>query len=256
MSGLVDPGWVVSDGMAEPSNSRHDIAAALSRYAPVIGVAASVSWSLYTLGDHGLEPLASVLDSPAGAAVLIAVPPILAILCTRWWYQRAHRAAPENGGPSTGGIASASLDASGASRPAVGDTKVCPSCAETVRANAAVCRYCGHAFDSKDGRPRLGSPASLAVLLISLLILGGGAVFVLRDRSLSDGELIWCRSHPGDVAAAADTLRLDPPLPGFSWTDWAVLARQDSPINSWDNLEASAKARRDQACRAAFGGKG
>jgi len=28
-----------------------------------------------------------------------------------------------------------------------GDAKKCPSCAETVRREAAVCRHCGHTFD-------------------------------------------------------------------------------------------------------------
>ncbi len=28
-----------------------------------------------------------------------------------------------------------------------GETKVCPDCAETVKAQAAVCRFCGHRFD-------------------------------------------------------------------------------------------------------------
>lgn len=39
--------------------------------------------------------------------------------------------------------------------------KTCPDCAETVKAAANVCRFCGHRFDQKRyGQPRPGTPAA------------------------------------------------------------------------------------------------
>ena len=32
-------------------------------------------------------------------------------------------------------------------------TKVCPACAETVKAAAKVCRYCSHSFDEPEEGP-------------------------------------------------------------------------------------------------------
>src|SRR4051794_12284509 len=37
----------------------------------------------------------------------------------------------------------------------VADGKQCPACAETVQGAAAVCRYCGHRFETVDAPPEL-----------------------------------------------------------------------------------------------------
>ena len=39
-------------------------------------------------------------------------------------------------------------------------TQRCPDCAETVKAAAKVCRFCGYRFESEDGGPGSGSPGT------------------------------------------------------------------------------------------------
>jgi predicted amidophosphoribosyltransferase len=46
---------------------------------------------------------------------------------------------------------------SGSGRPSIAmaiRTKTCPDCAETVNAEAKVCRFCGYRFDQARERPR------------------------------------------------------------------------------------------------------
>jgi uncharacterized protein UPF0547 len=104
--------------------------------------------------------------------------------------------------------------------------KVCPRCAETVRGPARVCRYCGHEFFPKDGRPEPGpkaarstAPAQLALAVI-VVVLVGVAVWTLVPglAPLSDSQQSWCESHAADVGIQGDALGLPRPKTAQSWT--------------------------------------
>jgi hypothetical protein len=85
---------------------------------------------------------------------------------------------------------------------------------------------------------------------VCLTVIGGAGLAFLRDRSLTPAEIVWCRSHARDVAAANATLDLAPPSATISWDDWAVVS--ENMVDGWDLLDPARKADRDRACRAAF----
>ena len=168
-------------------------------------------------------------------------------------------------------------------------TKVCPQCAEEVKAAARICRFCGYEFDplaSGSGPVRTAlSPNSVApaaataiarqrsktplvVLLLAVLVVAVGAFLVMKQSSVSDAASIWCAGNGDAVVAAGRQLGVYPPdaLPvrisnavftvgglrstGVSIDDIEkVLSGDSSLITDWQTADSGSFAR---ACGAAF----
>lgn len=78
---------------------------------------------------------------------------------------------------------------------AASDTKVCPACAESVKAAALVCRYCGHQFaDNKTFKAATYKPDSGSRYLLKfvLTIVIGGPILAfaiyMASEAASDTE--------------------------------------------------------------------
>lgn len=92
------------------------------------------------------------------------------------------------------------------SRSDEGAGKTCPDCAESVRTDAKVCRFCGYRFDAADRR--LASPKSTAgAIALGTLIFGTGHLYVGETRR---GALILLAAVLGAVGIAN---AVDPPGP-------------------------------------------
>jgi hypothetical protein len=63
-------------------------------------------------------------------------------------------------------------------------TKLCPDCAEQVRADATTCRHCGHDFTAvaPDGAPT--PPWPIALFVLGLLVAVAGLVVVSQGLTM------------------------------------------------------------------------
>ncbi len=72
------------------------------------------------------------------------------------------------------------------------DTKQCPHCAETIRAEAKVCRFCGRELSGTSGKgPFLGLSKTTLVIIASALVAAGAiawAILAAADKSKSSAE--------------------------------------------------------------------
>jgi DNA-binding CsgD family transcriptional regulator/DNA-directed RNA polymerase subunit RPC12/RpoP len=106
----------------------------------------------------GLGGFSALGTSPIGALVLWIAAVALAVFsfrmakrsgyeCQNCGYHWSSRSAAPPTGAGSGGTVPPGTSESLAQHPvAANDSKVCPQCAETVKAAALVCRYCGHQF--------------------------------------------------------------------------------------------------------------
>ncbi len=111
------------------------------------------------------------------------------------------------------------------------DTKVCPKCAETVRAEAKVCRHCGHTFGAVDESVPSSAPKKggflikglgcLGIALVVVLLIG---VFAPEDASRSDNTAVTSSepsaSNPDPTTASDDVVEpeaaTDEPTPDLT----------------------------------------
>lgn len=125
------------------------------------------------------------------------------------------------------------------------DEKVCPRCAETVKAAASVCRFCGHEFggtyqpsrserkraeaNGAAGSDRAKSSTGQAVgigclVLLGLAFLGSITGGSQSGSSTSSDEKSNLISSGNDLAAAVDSNAAAPEAPT---SDWSVTTEQD-----------------------------
>lgn len=87
------------------------------------------------------------------------------------------------------------------------DQKTCPKCAEAIKAQATLCRFCGHFFPTVDAQPRAKSRAAkglrigglgIAIILAFLILVG---IFA-KDPKTTQPDTT-ATSAPDTVAAPA-----------------------------------------------------
>ena len=113
------------------------------------------------------------------------------------------------------------------------DEKVCPRCAETVRAAAKVCRFCGHEFEAQALKPlkvSLGEPAEkkkaaggcakFVGAVIVLIFLAAIVGSILGDNTSSNSA-----SSGSNTSLAAKTCK----------NDWMVCADNGDLVNNWSD---------------------
>jgi hypothetical protein len=103
------------------------------------------------------------------------------------------------------------------------DTKTCPACAETVKAAAKVCRYCGNKFEAR--RSISAHPSRRIVALVAVLVtaLGGTAWAIQSDdqeaaaREDKAFERHLCTAVKKVELITSDLSYTDP----NDWGDWS-----------------------------------
>lgn len=98
----------------------------------------------------------------------------------------------------------------------IDDTKICPECAESVRAEAKICRHCGHTFGSQEDSIEV-SPTKkggmlkkglgcLGIVLVLLVLIG---VFAPKDSTqtpaTNDAAAIATNSNATDSPAGSSS---------------------------------------------------
>jgi hypothetical protein len=77
-------------------------------------------------------------------------------------------------------------------------TKLCPDCAEDVRASADVCRFCGHAF--RGGRAwRAHAAKRLVVVTVVALLFAAGVLWGMEQVWRNEGRKA-CENLHGPLA--------------------------------------------------------
>lgn len=86
------------------------------------------------------------------------------------------------------------------------ELKTCPRCAEQVRAEAQVCRYCGHRFTRRHSAfaERLRSPLLLAVG-VGIVGLGLGIFLFLRSGAVDSAEDVTSKLESIDGVISCST---------------------------------------------------
>jgi Uncharacterised protein family UPF0547 len=148
-------------------------------------------------------------------------------------------------------------------------TKVCPQCAEEVKAAARICRFCHYDFaaTTATGTPAAdGQAASTrgaaagaqeaaqrrmgrAVLtgLIVFAVAAAGVVFIANqlDPGLSDAQATWCRANDAAVRRTARSLGIDE----------GTILMADLAFQNGNAPSGETRRAYNRACIAAFGAR-
>ena len=91
----------------------------------------------------------------------------------------------------------------------MGDTKRCPACAETIQANARICRFCKHSFDAPAAMspaPAAPAPKKSNTTMIVLIVVGAVGLFLILPcmaalllpaiaRAISNAKIAGCANN-------------------------------------------------------------
>lgn len=90
------------------------------------------------------------------------------------------------------------------------DEKICPSCGETVRAQAKICRFCRHDFSASLDASGRGIPVRL-LSVVGVVLVVGAAAFILVTKGEPESEIASVSALPSKSVSASPSESVSAP---------------------------------------------